>query len=573
MNLISSYISTKLKLWTGVLMLFYVFTHFLNHSLGLLGLTIMEQGRVVFDLVWRNPVSTYVFVTAVLIHFVLTMKKLLGKKTMRGLRSYEYAQIVTGVLTPTFLIPHILHTKLMFEFYGVQSTYLHYFYTADKALVFLLLFFLSMIWLHGIIGLTHYLYLKPWFSKVRVSLVIVAVLMPTLAGAGILSADRELDYMLQTNPEVREAIYNPSGTKPIDVEKIYNELTAIQNPATGIYLALVALGFLLRSLYLFWRKRRGSIKVAYPGGSEVVIFPGSSLLDASLYANIPHAHVCGGRGRCSTCRIKITEGEDLLESPSELEQTVLKRINAAEKVRLACQTYPKSNVSIVPILPSDAAPQDGFEQARYMHGTELKIAVLFADLRGFTKFSEKKLPFDLVFILNQYFDAMGRAIERRSGYLDKFIGDGTMALFGLNNGLMEGCKNAVEAAYDMQAELEKLNKKFEHDLPMPLKMGIGIHCGEAIVGKMGYKHTSHLTALGDIVNTASRLESLTKDHGVQLIVSGRAVKASGFDFSGYPTVSTKIRGRDDELEVHCVADSTTLPVEPVELKVALKRSR
>ncbi|MGY9106221.1 MAG: adenylate/guanylate cyclase domain-containing protein, partial [Alphaproteobacteria bacterium] len=98
--------------------------------------------------------------------------------------------------------------------------------------------------------------------------------------------------------------------------------------------------------------------------------------------------------------------------------------------RLACQIRPKGNLTCEPLLPPDINAKEALTAGQYMHGQEMNITVMFADLRGFTKLSEKKLPFDVVFILNQYFQSMGTAIEGAGGRDDKFIGDGIMASFG-----------------------------------------------------------------------------------------------------------------------------------------------
>ncbi|MFP6697518.1 MAG: adenylate/guanylate cyclase domain-containing protein, partial [Alphaproteobacteria bacterium] len=129
--------------------------------------------------------------------------------------------------------------------------------------------------------------------------------------------------------------------------------------------------------------------------------------------------------------------------------------------------------------------------------------MLFADLRAFTKFSESKLPYDVVFALNQYFRGMGQAVEEAGGHLDKFICDGVMALFGVRGDLEQGCQQALEAAAGMSHALEHLNHQLLHDLDQPLR--IGIHAGPAIVGEMGYLAETTITAIGDNINTALRL--------------------------------------------------------------------
>lgn len=165
-------------------------------------------------------------------------------------------------------------------------------------------------------------------------------------------------------------------------------------------------------------------------------------------------------------------------------------------------------------------------------------AVLFADIREFTKLAERKLPYDLVFLLNEYFRAMGECITREGGRIDKFIGDGIMALYGLDGDPQKACEDALAAARAMSEGLQKLNIALENDLLQPLRLGIGIHFGYAIVGKMGYESVSLLTAIGDIVNTASRLESATKEFKVEFIVSEDVVKPRAQNFIRVSTSRT-----------------------------------
>lgn len=238
------------------------------------------------------------------------------------------------------------------------------------------------------------------------------------------------------------------------------------------------------------------------------------------------------------------------------ERRVLERINAGPNVRLACQMVPQSSISVTALLEPAAGLQKVQQVERTHGGDEQEIAVLFADIRGFTQISEDRLPFDTAFLLNRYFAAMGRAIEESGGHLDKFIGDGVMALFGVNESLEDGCKNAVSAAVKMSEELIALNQSIKAELPQGLRIGIGIHCGTAIVGKMGYRDTVGLTAIGDVVNTASRLESLTKEYGVQFIVSQKTVDLCGMDLTGFTQEEASIRGREQPLKI-CITENAS----------------
>ncbi len=210
-------------------------------------------------------------------------------------------------------------------------------------------------------------------------------------------------------------------------------------------------------------------------------------------------------------------------------------------------------------LPPNASPRDGFAKAASTQGEEQEIAVLFADIRGFTSLSEQKLPYDVVFILNRYFRSMGEAIEGAGGRVDKFIGDGIMALFGVDQSAEQGCATALQAARAMAQRLDELNDLLKADLPTPLRIGIGIHVGPAIVGEMGYASATSITAIGDTVNTASRLESKTKEYGVQLVISQQVAELGGIENPVWPSEDTEVRGRKEPMRVYIIDDARELP--------------
>jgi adenylate cyclase len=284
------------------------------------------------------------------------------------------------------------------------------------------------------------------------------------------------------------------------------------------------------------------------------------VLEMSRIGGIPHASVCGGRGRCSTCRVRVG-GPDraLLPAASPEERKVLARVGAPENVRLACQLRPPpGRYRITPLLPASAGPIEAYRRQPQAHGGERFVAILFADIRGFTSISEGRLPYDVVFLLNRYFRATGHAVQAAGGRLDKFIGDGVMAIFGLDSAPQAACRQALDGARRMSLALDDLNEALSDDLDQPLRIGIGLHAGPAIVGEMGFERASSLTAIGDTVNTASRLESLTKDFAVELVVSQDLLDRAGLDLPAAARHEVEIRGRQAHLAVRALARATDL---------------
>jgi adenylate cyclase len=237
----------------------------------------------------------------------------------------------------------------------------------------------------------------------------------------------------------------------------------------------------------------------------------------------------------------------------------LARVGAGPGKRLACQVRPSRPIAVIPLLPPAATPANAQSQPGYLHGAEEEIAILFCDLRSFTQFAERRLPYDTVFLLNRFFRAMGESVEEAGGRVDKFIGDGVMALFGVEGEAGLGCRQAIDAARRMGLRLDELNTDHAHDLARPLRIGIGIHVGPVIVGEMGHAKAVSVTAIGDAVNTASRLEALTKELDVQMVVSEATIEAAGLDLSGFEGREVEIRGRAQIMKVRLIPDAAGLP--------------
>ena len=218
------------------------------------------------------------------------------------------------------------------------------------------------------------------------------------------------------------------------------------------------------------------------------------------------------------------------------------------------------SVSVVPLLLSSKVGRGQFRRPIYAEGREQEIVILFADLRDFTQLAETRLPYDVVFILNRYFEEMGQAIEAAAGHVDKFIGDGLMALFGLDMSLTRASNQALVAARLMFMRLDELNHALAANLDAPLRMGIGIHKGPAIVGEMGFGRTRSLTALGDTVNVASRLQMLSKTHQCEVVVSEDLLQSAGLDLPNELRCEMAIRGRGAPIALYAIAAVNTIPV-------------
>jgi adenylate cyclase len=556
----SSFQLRQLRLTTGLILFTYVTTHFLNHAAGLLSLHAMDVGSRWFVGFWRFPLCSAILYLALLTHFLLALWAIYQRRRLLDMSRGEALRLLLGLSIIPLLSDHAIGTHVANAKYGVADSYTYvllsiwYYRPMDgvaqaTALV--------VAWFHGCMGLYFWMRLKPWYLPAQPYLYGAALLVPVLALLGFAEGGMTVARLAEDPDWLRDAYVAMHLPPPANVAT----LEAIAHGIDRTFWTLLGLTLLARQVRTLVERRRGLVRLTYPGGREIAIVPGLTVLEVSQLHGIPHAAVCGGRGRCSTCRVRITNGFETLPPPASGEKAVLARVNAAPNVRLACQIRPSQDISVVPLLPPTAGPHDSYEKAAHLQGREKEIAVLFGDLRSFTQLAERKLPYDVVFLLNRYFAAMGQAIERSGGHVDKFIGDGVMALFGAGEGGEPAlaCRQALRAAREMGLALESLNKTLVHDLEAPLRIGIGIHIGPTIVGQMGHGHAVSLTAIGDTVNTASRLESLTKELGVELVISDDVARRGGIELTAFPPRDTEIRGRERTLLVRAIPHAHDLP--------------
>lgn len=266
---------------------------------------------------------------------------------------------------------------------------------------------------------------------------------------------------------------------------------------------------------------------------------GQTLLEIALANEIPHTHACGGFARCSTCRVLVLEHPENLSPPTDAEAELARRKGLEPQIRLACQACPTGTVRVRRLVIDHEDAEIAIAESAPSSGREQQVAVLFSDLRDFTAFSENMLPYDVIHILNRYFRKMGEAILANHGFIDKYMGDGIMAIFGLqdddraqggsasaprspgasDSSAARVVANAIRAGLDMQAGLAEFNAYARRHFQHELRMGLGIHYGEAIIGEVGHPRSMQFSALGDTVNMASRVESACKRAQAEFLIS------------------------------------------------------
>jgi adenylate cyclase len=187
-------------------------------------------------------------------------------------------------------------------------------------------------------------------------------------------------------------------------------------------------------------------------------------------------------------------------------------------------------------------------------GKERYIVSMFVDMRGSTRLAEARLPFDVVFLINRFLGACSQAALDAGGQPNQFVGDGVLALFGINVDPKTACRQAIRAAAGIAANVDRMNHQLASDLPEPIQYGLGIHGGEVIIGDIGFQDHTVFTALGDPVNVAARLQDMTKSLNCKAIVSEDVFLTAGVGANSLTRTEVAIRGREEPMIVRVADD-------------------
>jgi adenylate cyclase len=546
----------QVRLVCGLVMFSYIFSHFFNHALGNLSYDAMEAWLRFHVWWWRIPVVNFTLYAAAATHFLLGLWALYQRRHFRY-TFIEITQLVFGLSIPLLVASHFGIVRLGGLMFGrdppnYAAPLLAYWVTRPYMIgvQFLLL---TVAWTHACIGLYFWLRLKPFFKWAAPFLLAIAVLLPPLAMTGTHRGAHEATERA-AQPQWREE--HIKLTPPAQRAAI-EEITLFYFPI--FYGAAIVLVFVARGVRALVESRRGSITVSYPD-RRVRIPRGLSILEASLRFNVPHASVCGGRARCSTCRVRIVSDRGALPRPSGREALVLARVGASANpsIRLACQLRPQVDVAVIPVLPANVGADFVRNRSRVNIGEERHIVSMFVDMRGSTRMAEARLPFDIVFLINRFLEAASQAVVDAGGQPNQFVGDGLLALFGLDVDPATACRQALRAASMVASNVEYMNHQFASELQQPIQFGIGIHGGEVIIGDIGFRDHMVFTALGDAVNVAARLQDMTKTLNCTVVVSEEVCDTAGIAPDGLVRTEVSIRGRDQPMIVRTATDPTLL---------------
>lgn len=544
-----------IRLYSGLILASFVLTHFLNHSLGLISLEAMDRGRMILNAPWNNIVGGPLLLAAFFVHILNALYAIYRRTSLR-MSNWEATQLSMGLAIPILLGPHLAGTFVGQFVAGHNPTYawvVSYYWVLSPVEGGMQAAGLLAAWIHGSVGIHYWLRTKPGYKRYVSALLALSVGIAVAALSGFIAAGIGAQRLAEADPDFVQKAFDAMGLAGGN-EDLVNTMV---RSSIWTAIAVLAVPFILRSVRAGMNRVRNGPSLALPDGRKLSIQKGATVLETLRAAGIPHASVCGGRGRCTTCRVRVLKGGDALADPDGIEARALARIDAPPELRLACQIRPSADIAVIPLLPPRADADQG-RQPGGLEGLERQITIVFIDLRGSTKLGETKLPYDVLFILNQFFAEMTKALHETRGHYSQFTGDGLMAIYGLNSAKPEdGARDALAGAAAMLKRIEALNTSLESELPFPLKIGIGINDGEAIVGAMGPPSAQTLTAIGDSVNSAARLEALCKEHGKPLVIAKTTADLAGITLPAENLHAIELRGRSGLTEYYALDDAPT----------------
>ena len=533
-------LTRNLSLISGLVLFAFAATHFLNHAVGLVSLELMDQVQGWRLAVTRSWPSVIVLAASLVVHIVFGLLKLLGRRTLR-LPAWELAQLILGLAIPFLLLPHIIDTHVASSRFGVQDSYLYELARLWPSSALSQSLLLAIVWAHGCLGIHHWLKVRSWYRALQPLLLLVAIAIPLAALAGFVVSGRAVAGLISDQAmaeRMRALTHWPNS---------FNDDTLASSSRTlriafAVVLGLGAVAIVLRRVAMLAAPK---IAISYAGGAKLQSAVGPTLLEISRAGGVAHTSECGGRARCGTCRVRVTEGAATLPAPSLAERFTLARVKAPQDARLACQIRPTASLSVVRLVQT--GDDTGITQPAAAEGDEAAaqrpLCLLYLHLRDIDQIAKDRLADDLLFILNEFFAAAGAAIDQNHGWVDKFFGDGLLAVFGQQRGLQQGAKDALHAAHAIDLALDRLNEKVAAELGRPVQVSIGLHAGSFVMGRIGLGKTSVVSVVGLGSDIAQQLAGLAETKRWQVALSSDAAKHAGvLDIGEHQTLALGATG-------------------------------
>jgi adenylate cyclase len=508
-----------LRMASGLVLFTYIAAHLVNHALGLVSLAAAEEGLSFAVQVWNSLPGTMLLYGAAATHFLLALWAVYERRTFR-LPPAELLRIALGFTLPVILINHFANTRLAYDLFGLSSDYTRVIanlWAADSQGMQLGL--LAPGWLHGCLGLHFAFSRRPLYRRSRLVLFAIALLLPVFSAVGFITMGRELS----ANPAAVAAAQD--YMRPAhDAERV--RIARWRNGLLIGYFSIVGAAFGARGVRnVLERGRRRLISISYPGRT-VRVPRGWSVLEASRGFHLPHVSMCGGRARCSTCRVRVTAGEDACPVIGKDEQATLDRIGASPDVRLACQLRPSGDVTVVPLVRT---AQPIYRPTGQQSDAERDIVVMFCDFLNCDELARNELPQDLLYLLTLYSEALGNSIRAANGTLSTVRLDGICALFDFESGSTNAARSALQAADAIGRAAADLDARLGSTGHRKLNVAVSIHAGRVAVGEISTTDPPTLMAVGEAMEVVDELRKAAAAHGKLFAISEPVTTVAGVE--------------------------------------------
>ena len=496
-----------LRLASGLVLFAYVSAHLLNHAVGLWSVDAAETGLAVAVRVWHSLPGTLILYGAAATHIGLALLSLYERRTLR-MPPLDLVRILLGLGTPLLLIGHVVATRYASDAYGLSPVYARIVYNlfiSDNEGRQLAL--LVPGWLHGCLGVWFAFKRHDAVMRMKLPLFAFALLVPVLAGLGFVSMGREIEDRARDAQWV--AIHAEVAA---DATRI--GLARVRDGILLGWIALIAAVFAAREIRDRLERRMDRVvAIAYPG-RRVSVPRGWSVLEASRGHGIAHTSVCGGRARCSTCRVRVTAGLDACAPPDDDELRTLQRIGAPADVRLACRLRPAHDVTVVPLVAPDDASRDAGE------ASERRVAIVAAAIVERVAAGRAPLPHDRLVVLDRTAEAIGEAVLEAGGTVVEYTGEGVLATF-------DDPPSAFDALRHLENRFGALAERLTREFGVEPVVHVGVHAGLVVAGEIGFRGSRTRAVVGRAVDEARALPSLARDAGRRYAFTGEALASPG----------------------------------------------
>ena len=514
---LASSIRRNLRMASGLILFTYIGAHLINHALGLISLGTAEAGMEIAIELWYSLPGTVLLYGAFATHFMMALFAVYERRTFR-LPPLELLRIALGFTMPILLIGHAASTRLAYELFELSSDYTrvvsNIWASGSQGWQ---LGLMAPGWLHGSLGLHFAFSRRSWYRKSRLVLFSAALLLPVLSALGFIAMGKELAASPEAAAAALEVLKPDHAAQRL-------ALSQWKDSVLNWYFSIIGAAFIAREIRnLLERRSKRLGSVAYPGRT-VRVPRGWSVLEASRSFHLPHAAMCGGRARCSTCRVRVTAGEQNLPPPANDEQATLKRIGATPDVRLACQLRPQGDISVEPLVRT-ARPI--YRAAAPQRGGEREIAVLFCDFRNRAEVATDQLPQDLLYVLTLYVEGVGNAIRASGGTLSHVGADSICALFGHEGGGANPAQGALRAAGAIEGVIADLNNRLGRQRDSRVKIAVSIYSGRAAIGEIGASDPPMLMAVGEAIDGANELRKAAASRDKAFAISEKVYADAG----------------------------------------------